>query len=433
MKKLMGTKKRKKEITNLLAGKAAVLGWLLCLLFIFSGGISVRAATSDSPVVLVGGEDSSGNELYSTGTLIDCGNTSVIAAGGEASWENVSNCQALILIDNRFSQITVNYLGKAGNGTALFQTGGAYGGIPVSGMKSAVKMSEGEKVFYYGYGDDGRLSKEEGAVEQIVKEEGMIYVVLSGTIDKEYRGGPVLDADNALVGIATGLVYDSSKGVFLTIDSLTETLGLTIAGTGQGNSGQDGQGDGSGQGSSDQGGQGQGGDGKGGSGGNGDPDGGTTPVQSAGTPSLTQDSYFVPILLVVVIAAFVAMYALMKRKGAHGEDDLLSNETADAGGVKLAGMSGYFQGQSMPVSQTPLIIGRDPAVCNAVYPQNTQGVSGVHCKIEAVNGKILLTDLGSSYGTYLENGTKLQANVPQEIRRGERFYLADRINLFQIR
>lgn len=52
-----------------------------------------------------------------------------------------------------------------------------------------------------------------------------------------------------------------------------------------------------------------------------------------------------------------------------------------------------------------IVIGRDPRVCNVVFPPETKGISRRHCAIEVKNNSVYITDL-SSTGTYLPDGRK---------------------------
>lgn len=77
-------------------------------------------------------------------------------------------------------------------------------------------------------------------------------------------------------------------------------------------------------------------------------------------------------------------------------------------------------------------IGRDPKRCAIIFSPNERGISGLHCSVEPTSdGAIRLTDLGSSYGTFV-NGQKLAANTPRILRAGERFQLADGNNRFEV-
>lgn len=79
------------------------------------------------------------------------------------------------------------------------------------------------------------------------------------------------------------------------------------------------------------------------------------------------------------------------------------------------------------------IIGRDKTACNIVFPINQPGVSGVHCEIKISGGAITLKDCGSSYGTFLINGTKLNPNEPVILENGSRFYVGTNENVFEVR
>ncbi len=146
--------------------------------------------------------------------------------------------------------------------------------------------------------------------------------------------------------------------------------------------------------------------------------------------SLAFDSYFIPIIVVVVILAFVAMYLFMKRK-AEGKDDSLLDKDSFSNGTTIVGLSGQYKGGEFPLTE-PLIIGRTPE-CNVVFAEGTQGVSAVHCRVEFQGNNVMVTDLGSSYGTFLNNGLRLTPNIPQEIHAGDGFYLGDQSNQFQLR
>ncbi len=103
------------------------------------------------------------------------------------------------------------------------------------------------------------------------------------------------------------------------------------------------------------------------------------------------------------------------------------------GSPRIVGLSGPFAGSSFSVPERGLIIGRDGAICSVVYPQNTPGISGTHCKItyNASTGMFLLQDLDSSYGTYLQNGTRV-SHQPIALDSGAQFYLASQKHLFRV-
>lgn len=93
------------------------------------------------------------------------------------------------------------------------------------------------------------------------------------------------------------------------------------------------------------------------------------------------------------------------------------------------GMSGIFANQSFPADRGTLVFGRSTSSCNIVFPDNVRGISRTHCKIEQSGAGCTITDLGSSYGTFV-NGMKIQQYVPTTLKNGDTFYLGDKANMF---
>lgn len=98
----------------------------------------------------------------------------------------------------------------------------------------------------------------------------------------------------------------------------------------------------------------------------------------------------------------------------------------------LIGLSGHMAGQKFSI-ETRAIIGRDKTKCNVVYPVSQPGISGVHCEIKIEGGVMVLKDCGSSYGTFLYNGTKLEPNVPVVLNSGAQFWIGTKENLFEVK
>lgn len=98
--------------------------------------------------------------------------------------------------------------------------------------------------------------------------------------------------------------------------------------------------------------------------------------------------------------------------------------------MNINGVIGTFENQSFPVNGT-VVFGRNPNGCNILFPDNVRGISRVHCSVEKKGNQFVITDLGSSYGTFL-NGNKLQPNVPVPLKNGDSFYLGDKSNLFKV-
>lgn len=67
-------------------------------------------------------------------------------------------------------------------------------------------------------------------------------------------------------------------------------------------------------------------------------------------------------------------------------------------GLCFRGTAGVFAGKTLPLAP-PLTLGRQPDLCQLIFPPDTRGVSRRHCRVELVWGSVLITDLHSRYGT----------------------------------
>ena len=97
----------------------------------------------------------------------------------------------------------------------------------------------------------------------------------------------------------------------------------------------------------------------------------------------------------------------------------------------IVGTGGQFVGDNIPVPDR-ITLGRDPKRCNVVFQTKAAGVSALHCEIINVGGTMQLTDRGSSYGTFLASGVKLDANRPYDLHPGDSFYLGAKENSFRV-
>ncbi len=98
----------------------------------------------------------------------------------------------------------------------------------------------------------------------------------------------------------------------------------------------------------------------------------------------------------------------------------------------LVGRSGLYNGQKFQLTSARLVMGRDPSRCNIVFPEGTPGISSIHCQVwyDPSQSCFFVQDSGSTYGTYLANGSKLPPNVPQKVNPGGTFYLANSATTF---
>lgn len=111
-----------------------------------------------------------------------------------------------------------------------------------------------------------------------------------------------------------------------------------------------------------------------------------------------------------------------------GETSLLNEGAGETsilgGGVSAASVSLFRKktGTNIPLSSPVFIIGKENSKVN--YCVNNNAVSRQHAKFTVNGGKTFVTDMNSSNFTYI-NGRKIPANTPQELHNGDVVKLAD--------
>jgi uncharacterized membrane protein YhaH (DUF805 family) len=98
----------------------------------------------------------------------------------------------------------------------------------------------------------------------------------------------------------------------------------------------------------------------------------------------------------------------------------------------IVGLTGTFAGQKFILSNK-VTFGRDPQNCNIIFPIEQPGISSIHCAIISDRNGVFLADLGSTYGTYLQNGTKLIPNQSIKLNNKDVFYLTSEECKFEVR
>lgn len=101
-----------------------------------------------------------------------------------------------------------------------------------------------------------------------------------------------------------------------------------------------------------------------------------------------------------------------------------------AADYRLQGLQGSFAGRRFALKDR-VRIGRDPMKNDLVFPSGVSGISKIHCEIFFENGRLGIRDLGSSYGTYV-NQTRLNAGQACWLNPGDRVYLGSRREEFVI-
>lgn len=146
-------------------------------------------------------------------------------------------------------------------------------------------------------------------------------------------------------------------------------------------------------------------------------------------------------VLVIVIVVIVVLKSGKKKKAAGSTPAATpspaSVQPAAAAPAKIPAvrsMAAQHNGMRVSVKGRQVIIGRDPSVCAIIFREGTPGISGRHCSLtwDENAGDFVLTDLKSTYGTYLANGKRLPSGVGYHLRAGDSFYLGERENLLRV-
>ena len=435
--------KHKYPLAMAWAGMAAALVW--------SPALPAQAAETDECLVAIFACNSQGEAFaVANGFMLDIGGSTVVFSFGMDSWEDAATCVAIDTSGNSFELILSGLDTNAA--TATFNTVDYMGGFPINSAVSFSSLYEGETVYCGGLdlmSDAENVADMavmiENTVAGTVEMNGYTFVQLTDAIDSTYSGGPVFTGEGNLVGIQAAT--QSGGGVFLPMDYFIEFTESSGDDHGDGEtSGQGGvsESENSGNGSTGSGGSGTGGgDGSGSGDGSGGGSGGSgytsDGITSAASPVF--GTVFLVLFGTALVAFIASMLACMNRdmrRRAAGlpEFDLMpvlgGGSSQEEGVFTVMGKGGYFNGKSCSLAKGPVIMGRDASRCSWVYPSDTRGISGLHCKLEQTAQGVILTDLGSTYGTFLKDGRRIPANIPCQLKRGDEFYLAEPANTYQI-
>ncbi|MBQ3149827.1 MAG: RDD family protein [Clostridia bacterium] len=108
--------------------------------------------------------------------------------------------------------------------------------------------------------------------------------------------------------------------------------------------------------------------------------------------------------------------------------------TSGAVGRGIVGVSGEVAGVFFPMLPNGILIGRDPSVCQVVF-KNSGGISRLHCIVSynPQSGMFILSDRNSTYGTFTQSGIRVTPDRSVALKSGERFYLGDPNNMFEVK
>ena len=99
--------------------------------------------------------------------------------------------------------------------------------------------------------------------------------------------------------------------------------------------------------------------------------------------------------------------------------------------VGLLGIGGVYAGAVILADNAPIVIGRDPRLCNLIL--GGKRISRKHCSIwyDFYKGMYVITDY-SMNGVFTETGERLKRGWPILMKRQKVFYIATPENSFKL-
>jgi len=150
-------------------------------------------------------------------------------------------------------------------------------------------------------------------------------------------------------------------------------------------------------------------------------------------------------LIIVIIIALLLISNKKKKAAAVSAAQSVTTPLRDKGPAVtqarrhqprpvLKGIAGTFAGQILDFVENQIVIGRDPRLSQLIYPPNKEEISRKHCTVrfDTLTQKFVLID-SSSNGTYLSSKQKLEPGEAYYLNTGDRFYLAEPNEVFEVR
>lgn len=140
----------------------------------------------------------------------------------------------------------------------------------------------------------------------------------------------------------------------------------------------------------------------------------------------------VAVAALAVIAVVVLVIVLVsRRKKPQPQPVVIREAPAKVPVIRSHARENY--GTSVRLMGQSVMIGRSND-CALRFSAKAPGVSGSHCTVQwdAAGRSFVVTDLKSSYGTFMGNGQKLQPNVPYRLQPGEKIWLGDQNNVISL-
>ncbi len=159
----------------------------------------------------------------------------------------------------------------------------------------------------------------------------------------------------------------------------------------------------------------------------------TAPSGAAGTPAPPRPSLS-PAQQASITSAAPASPVTRAKQESPGAGAPVTKAKQTQPRAVLKGVSGYFAGKTIELVEGQLVIGRDPRMAQLVYPQANEEISRKHCTVrfDERSQKFAIED-SSSNGTFLSSNEKLEPGKTYFLNSGERFYLADPKEVFEVK
>ena len=131
-------------------------------------------------------------------------------------------------------------------------------------------------------------------------------------------------------------------------------------------------------------------------------------------------------VVVVVVILLIVAASRKKKKRAAAAAPAQEAPKPERSPV-IRSMAPQHGGLVVQLHHQPVQVGRDSAVCRIVYQDGTPGVSSRHCQVyyDEGTGMFVVTDLNSTYGTFLAGGQRLQPNTATPLPPKSSFYLGE--------
>ena len=133
------------------------------------------------------------------------------------------------------------------------------------------------------------------------------------------------------------------------------------------------------------------------------------------------------VVVVVVIVIAVAASKKRKKAGQPSQPQTPAAPAQSGPSPIIRSMSTQHGGMTVQLHHQPVQVGRDSATCRLVFRENTPGVSAHHCQIyfDEQSQVFVVTDLGSTYGTFLAGGQRIAPESPVKLPPPSSMYLGE--------